>query len=150
MWYFDGGTSTHDIPDIYSHQFSPIVRAHPDNTYTGIDHKSKDVLYIVESENPLADAFPQSLVVDPRIVLLKQLPELGNMPWVRNSYLEVGALLIALEAKEILSHHHLYRVNHRLMLSEVRFEIRPESIAIGGGERDRCSDIQIMKEVCNM
>lgn len=73
------------------------------------------------------------------------------MFWICNGDLEIRTLLIPLEAKEVLSHHHLYRMNGRLVhLPKLGLEKRFEAFAIRSLERDWSGHVEVVKEVCDV
>lgn len=55
--------------------------------------------------------------------------------------LEVGALLVPLEHEQILSEHHLHRVNGGLMLRKLCFEVSLVSIDILSLKIYRCRNV---------
>ena len=72
----------------------------------GINHKPQDVCDVVEGKDAVLAGGPKPLVVG--VALLHHCSYAVDHFGVVHCDLEVGALLVALEAQDILSHAHLH------------------------------------------
>jgi hypothetical protein len=99
----------------------------------------------VESENAAICAFPQALVVGTST--LDCGPQLVDEFGISDGDFEIWTLLVALEAVKVLSEKHLYRIDGRLMLSEVGLEICFVGLAIALLERHGRSYVEVVHEV---
>jgi len=102
-------------------------------------------LNAVECENSTLCRLPQPFVVG--IASLYTCPELVDELWIRDCDLEIWTLLVSLEAEQVFSHHHLYRMNCGLVLSHLCLEVGLERLAIGRSKRDRRCNVEVMQEV---
>jgi hypothetical protein len=116
--YDFAGTSTHDMPAIYT-----LIRRHLKNsstTYLAINHESQHILNTVECQNStISGAFPHPLPIC--ISVFDCTSHLVDELWVADGDFEVWVLLIARESVQVLSHDHLHGMYSWLMLSNLRF-----------------------------
>lgn len=103
-------------------------RCHASQAYLRIDHEAKHVLDVVKGQDTTIGAFPETLVVGTSA--LDGGPQLVDILGVCDSDLEVGTLHIALETVQVLTKDHLYRVDGRLMLGKMRFEVGLERLTV--------------------
>lgn len=90
-------------------------------TNLGVNHETKHVLNAVKGKNATISAFPETFVVGTSA--FNRRSQLVDVFWIGDSDLKIRTLLVSLEAVKVLAEKHLYRVDCRLMLSEMGLEI---------------------------
>lgn len=96
--------------------------------YTSIDHESQDILYAIKGQNAPVNSLPHLLVV--HVPTFNRRSQLIDEFWIGDGDFQIGTLLIALEPEQILPHHHLHRVDDRLVLGQLSLQVCLETIRI--------------------
>lgn len=112
------------------------------DTYASVDHESKDILYTIKSQDPSIDALPHMLII--HVAPLNCSPQPIYELWIGDRDLEICCFLIALKAEQILALDDLNRVDHRLMLGQLRLQVRFKASAICRAKRDWRSYVEVV------
>ena len=148
---------TQDIPDICN-VISPRLPIRPgwgppwgwgsSGTHLRVYHEPLNVLNAVEGQNLSIHRSPQAFPVG--VAVLDLLSKSTDAPRIGYGDLQIGTLDAALVAQEVLSKYPLYRVNRRLMLGHLSFQIGPEGIAVGVGKGRWSGHVEVVEEVGDM
>lgn len=142
--YDFGGTSTHDMPAIYTSIRNASKLG--SRTYLAINHESQDILNAIERQDPtVSGTLPHSLPIG--ISMLDCASHLVDEFGVGHGDFEVWILLIARETVQILSHDHLHGMYSRLVLGNLRFQEDLVSFAIMWSKRIGSCNIKVVEEV---
>jgi hypothetical protein len=109
-----------------------------------VDHKSQQILNIVKGENSSVRVAPQAFVVHRPTASFQSATQSGNELWVRDSNLEVPALLVALESIDVLPQCDFHALDDRSILCQFGFKESFEWLAIFLGEADGGGDVKVM------
>ena len=75
------------------------------DAYSSVNHEPQDILYAVKCQNTTIHTFPHLLVI--HVAALNRGAQLVDVLRICDCDFQIRTLLIALEAEQILPHHHL-------------------------------------------
>lgn len=118
--------------------------------HLGVDHESQYICDVVECENSAFADWPESLIIG--IALLHQRAHTAYVLWIVDGDLQIGALLVPLEAQDILTHRHLNRgYNSRVLIHlflAFALEEGLERLAVDLGEVHRRGNVEVVEKAC--
>ena len=96
--------------------------------YSCVDHEPQNVLNTVECQDTPVHPLPHLLVI--HAPMLDCSPQLVDILRVRDCNLQIRALLVALEAQQVLPCSYLDRMDGRLVLRQLSFQVGLEAIDV--------------------